>query len=74
MGARIDHRREIFSPGACAAAIAAAPGCVYNSPGLIPIYSHRGTALCPFFSRRRQTVARSAQWRQLEQSLKIYDA
>ena len=33
MGGRIDHRREIFLPGARAGAIAAASGCVYNPRG-----------------------------------------
>jgi hypothetical protein len=42
--------------------------------GLIQISSDKGAPRCRFFSRQRQTVARLAQWRQLEQSLKIYDA
>jgi hypothetical protein len=42
--------------------------------GLIQISSHKGVARRHFFSRLRQTVAPLTPWRQLEQSLKIYDA
>jgi len=42
--------------------------------GLIQISSDKGVARRRFFSRHHPTVARLAQWRQLEQSLKIYDA
>jgi hypothetical protein len=46
MGGRIDHRREIFSPVDIAGAIAATPGCVYNSPGPHPdLFTKRDGAM-----------------------------
>jgi hypothetical protein len=44
-GGRIDHRRENFSPGAIAAAIAAAPGCVYYSTTAISDIEKRPLAI-----------------------------
>jgi len=74
MGARINHRREIFCRTAALAPSPPRPVAFIINRGLIQISSRKGVARRHFFSRLRQTVAPLTPWRQLEQSLKIYDA